>query len=266
MSFLDALPDRYRVILCDVWGVIHDGARLLPGAAARLREWRDEGRTVVLVTNAPRPAATVEATLASLGLPRDAWHAVASSGEAGIAALTDPPRPVGFLGMDDDLDDLLARGVQVVADGYRELAAAGLRHWRDRVDDYRDDLRRWRDGDVVFHCLNPDRMVMHDGELLVCPGALADAYEAIGGKVCWYGKPHPSIYRHALHLAGKPPLDAVLAVGDGLQTDVLGAARFGIDCLFVRGGIHGGEPFPRDFASAHGLGAWAPVGIVDSLA
>src|SRR5206468_10502489 len=99
-----------------------------------------------------------------------------------------------------------------------------------------------------------------------CAGALADIYEALGGRVTWYGKPHPAIYAHALHRAGDPSADQVLAVGDGLQTDILGAARMGFDAVFVSGGIHAGEAFPDDFAARNGVGDWRPVAVVDGLA
>jgi HAD superfamily hydrolase (TIGR01459 family) len=117
-----------------------------------------------------------------------------------------------------------------------------------------------------MHCLNPDRMVIRGGVPEACAGAIADLYAMLGGRVTWYGKPHETIYRHALHLAGDPPKDEVLAVGDGLQTDVLGAARMGFDTVFVTGGIHGGEPFPADFGERNGLPGWQPVGVVDGLA
>ena len=81
----------------------------------------------------------------------------------------------------------------------------------------------------------------------------------------WYGKPHRPIYDQAIKLGGNPPVEAVLAIGDSLQTDILGAARMGIDAVFVTGGIHGGDPFPPDFARQNGLGEWHPVAVVDSL-
>ncbi len=96
MNYLDALPERYRVILCDVWGVVHDGVALYPGAAMRLLQWRGEGRFVVLITNAPRTAEAVEQQLERIGLPGDAWDGIATSGEAGIAALKLLGKPVGF--------------------------------------------------------------------------------------------------------------------------------------------------------------------------
>jgi HAD superfamily hydrolase (TIGR01459 family) len=119
---------------------------------------------------------------------------------------------------------------------------------------------------VTLHCLNPDRIVIRGGVEEDCAGAIADLYEAMGGRVTWYGKPFAAIYEHALHRAGNPPRDEVLAVGDGLQTDVLGAARMGFDTVFVTGGIHGGEAFPEDFAARKGLGEWEPVAVVEGLA
>ena len=98
-----------------------------------------------------------------------------------------------------------------------------------------------------------------------CAGALADIYLAMGGEVVWYGKPHRTIYELALKLGGNPPTQAVLAIGDSLQTDILGAARLGIDAVFVSGGIHAGEPFPPDFGPQNGLGDWHPMAVVDSL-
>lgn len=265
MSPLDALDPKYRAILCDIWGVVHDGDRILPGVEARLLRWKGEGRRIILVTNAPRPAATVQRYLDRLGLPRAAYDAITSSGAAGIAALTDPVRPVGFLGTAEDRADLEAGGVSIVADGFAEIACTGLDEWRDDPVQYRDPLEAWASAGVVMHCLNPDRIVIHCGRREACAGALADIYEKLGGKVIWYGKPHGAIYDHGRALAGTPPLEAILAIGDGLQTDILGAARYGIDAVYVSHGIHAGEPVPDDFASRHGLGSWRPIMTVEGL-
>lgn len=265
MSALDDLDPCYSTILCDVWGVIHDGGALLPGAKDRLLRWRQEGRTVVLVTNAPRPASTVERSLLSFGLPREAWNAVTSSGEAGIAALTDPPRPVGFLGTPEDRFDLEERGVVLVERGYTELAAAGLEEWHHSADDYHDRLQQWLDRDVLFHCLNPDRIVVHRGERYVCPGALADLYESMGGRVAWYGKPHAAIYDHAIKLAGNPDRKSVMVIGDSLRNDMAGAVEQGFAAIFVTGGIHAGEQFPADFGAQHGHPGWRPLMSVETL-
>jgi len=267
VSPLDTLDPKYRLILCDVWGVIHDGVSLYPGAERRLRAWRGEGRCAVLITNAPRPADSVEAQLARIGLPRDAYDFVATSGEAGIEALNALDQPVGFVGTAGDREILKGRGVRIAdGDDFIALACTGIMEGRPDPADYLPDLERWADRDVHMHCLNPDRLVIRGGVPEACAGAIADLYQGLGGRVTWYGKPHPAIYKHALHRAGDPPKDEVLVVGDGLQTDILGAARMGFDAVFVRGGINEGEPFPENFGIENGLGDWRPVAVVDSLA
>jgi len=267
MSYWDALDPKYRVILCDVWGVVHDGVTLYPKAVERLSGWRAGGRQVILITNAPRTADAVEAQLGRIGLPSDCWDGIATSGEAGIAALSALRSPVGFIGTPGDRAVLEGRGVRIAADDdFTDLACTGPEPARPDAGDYAADLARWHARGVIFHCLNPDRLVIRGGVPEACAGAIADDYEALGGQVEWYGKPHAHIYEHALHLAGDPPREAVLAVGDALRTDVLGAARFGLDCVYVAGGIHAGEPFPDDFAAQHGLGDWRPVAVVDGLA
>ncbi|HET7709568.1 MAG TPA: TIGR01459 family HAD-type hydrolase [Sphingomicrobium sp.] len=265
MSPLDGLPDRYRLILCDIWGVVHDGVELYPGSAERLLQWKDEGRIVILITNAPRTAEAVEAQLVRIGLPRATYDGIATSGEAGIAALLDLAEPVGFIGTEADRSNLQGRGVPMVEDGFKHLACTGLDDTRRAVADYSRQLESLERGGVVLHCLNPDRIVLRGTVPEPCAGALADMYESLGGTVIWYGKPHETIYRHALKLGGDPPPSAVLAIGDSLQTDILGAARMGFDAIFITGGIHGGEPFPPDFGAENGLGAWLPVAVVDSL-
>lgn len=266
MSLLDELDRKYRLILCDVWGVVHDGVTLYPGASERLRGWREEGRCVALITNAPRTAEAVEQQLARIGLEHGAYDFVVTSGEAGIEALKALGEPVGFVGTKQDREILEGRGVQIAeGDDFSELACTGTVEGRPDPQDYRDDLERWSERDVHFHCLNPDRVVVRGGVPEACAGAIADIYERLGGRVTWYGKPYEAIYRHALERAGGPPAAQVLAIGDGLQTDILGAALMGFDAVFVSGGIHSGEPFPEDFAVLNGLGDWQPIAVVDGL-
>jgi HAD superfamily hydrolase (TIGR01459 family) len=266
MSFWDSLDPKYRLILCDIWGVVHDGVNLYPGAAERLKQWRHQGRCVALITNAPRTAEAVETQLARIGLPRECWDYVAASGEAGIEALNALHKPVGFVGTAGDRQILEGRGVEISDSGdFSDLACTGFEEARPKVEDYGEDLERWATRDVHMHCLNPDRLVVRGGVPEPCAGAIADVYEMLGGRVTWYGKPHAAIYAHALHHAGNPPKDEVLAVGDALQTDALGAARMGFDFVFARCGIHAGEPFPDDFAAQYALGDWHPVAVVDSL-
>ena len=266
MTYLDALPDRYRLILCDIWGCVHDGVKLYPGAANRLLQWRREGRRIILITNAPRTASYVERQLMELGLPRNAWDAITTGGQAGVDALRDLGEPVGFVGTRLDRSVLEENGVQIASgEEFRHLGCTGLDPDRPAVAHYSAQFQAWAARGIVMHCLNPDRVIVRGGHMELCAGSLADAYDALGGKVEWYGKPYPAVYRHALQLAGNPPKDQVLAIGDGLQTDVLGAARNGFDCVFVAGGIHAGGSFPLDFASANDFGDWQPVAVVPSL-
>ncbi|WP_309612054.1 TIGR01459 family HAD-type hydrolase [Sphingomonas sp.] len=263
---LDALDPHYTTILCDLWGVVHDGFRLLPGSAARLLRWAGEGRRTILITNAPRTATTVQAQLDQLGLPRSSYQGISTGGQAGIDALLALGEPVGFLGTRFDRREMKAAGLRFVDASFRDLCCTGLDDERLAVADYAAELAEMAARGVRLHCLNPDRVVIHDSVAEVCAGALADGYEALGGEARWYGKPFPAIYDHALALAGNPPRETVMAVGDGLPTDVLGAAQQGLHCLFVSGGIHADAPFPTDFAARNGLGGWAPIGVVKGLA
>lgn len=266
MIDLAALPERYRLILCDVWGVIHDGVTIFPGVADRLQSWRRQDRTVVLLTNAPRTEDAVAQQLARLGLPSSAWDHIATSGEAGIAALLALGAPVGFIGSVGDRAILDGRGIAIASDdSFAHLAVTGIDGVRMEASDYRSELEAALERGVTLHCLNPDMLVVRGGVPEACAGAIAELYEEMGGRTEYYGKPHAHIYEHALAVGGSPSKSAVLAIGDALATDVLGAARFGVDCLYVASGIHAGEPFPAGFASQYGLGSWAPVAQVDSL-
>lgn len=265
MESLAALDPAYTTILCDIWGVVHDGVALNPGVAKRLLDWAEQGRTTILITNAPRTAETVRGQLDALGLPRGAYRAITTGGEAGIAALLKLGKPVGLIGTRGDRHDLERSGLTITEAGFGDLACTGLDEKRDSITDYADELETLAAQGVTLHCLNPDRVVMVGTEAEICAGAVADAYEALGGRACWYGKPWPAIYDHALGLAGNPPRVSVLAIGDGLVTDVLGAARNGFACLYVTGGISRGAGFPPGFAAEHGLGDWRPIGVVPTI-
>ena len=266
MNLLDGLDPAYRLILCDVWGVVHDGVSLYPGVCERLGRWRSEGRCVVLITNAPRTADAVEQQLERIGLPRHVYDFVATSGEAGIEALKALDSPVGFVGTRGDREILEGRGVTIAPGrNFSDFACTGMMEGRPDPQSYRADFEPLAKAKAQMHCLNPDRIVVRGGVPEACAGALADIYQGLGGQVTWYGKPHGAIYAHALHRAGDPPATKVLAIGDGLQTDILGAARMGFDAVFVTGGIHLGEPFPKDFSRINGLGDWQPIAVVEGI-
>lgn len=249
---LGALAGLYDVLLCDIWGVMHDGRRAFAAAVDATSRFRQAGGTVVLVTNSPRPRDLVLAQIAELGVPDQAFDALVTSGDVTIAAIAEkgrgalyhvgPPRDRALFdavhrrtGVAPRLSDLPDAEFVVVTGLFDDRAETPL--------DYAEALAAMRARDLLMICANPD-IVVHIGDvLLYCAGALAEAYAALGGRTVLAGKPHPPIYLAALALAetargGRSAPARVLAIGDGLVTDGAGAAREAIDFLLVTSGIH----------------------------
>lgn len=270
VSGLSELAAAHDALICDVWGVIHDGRAAHPAAAAALRHFRDRHGPVVLLTNAPRTPGEVAAQCASYGVPRDCYDAIVSSGGAArdaVAALAAGRElPLHYIGPERDLPIIAGLPVRRAPIAEAEaVLCVGLRDdMIETPNDYKDVLAAMRTRDLTMLCANPD-LVVHRGEKLVyCAGALAAAYEALGGRAVYYGKPHRPVYEAALAAAvrilGKAP-ENPLAVGDGLLTDVRGANAMGLDVLFIADGIHGEEvePYNTDHLAAlfarHGVTA-----------
>lgn len=244
---LGALAGRYDVLLCDVWGVIHDGHAAFPPACDSLARWRAEGGEVILISNAPRPAAEVAAQLVGLGAPRAAWSALVTSGDVTRTLLAESaPGPAFHIGPERDAP--LWQSLGLAFSDLEEAAfllATGLTD--DEVEtpeDYRPLLADAAALGLPMICANPDIVVQRGARLIPCAGALAQLYEALGGAVAMAGKPYPPIYDAALAEArrlagGDVDRRRVLAVGDGLPTDIAGAEAQGLDALFIAGGIHG---------------------------
>jgi HAD superfamily hydrolase (TIGR01459 family) len=247
ISGLSEIADRYDAVLCDVWGVIHNGRESFPDAIAALQRFAAERGPVVLISNAPRPSQAVLAQLAQLGVPRDAWSAFVTSGDATRALLRErAPGPVWALGPERDAP--LYEGLDLAFAGPEEarfICCTGpFDDEHDKPEDYVDRLSGAAARQVEMICANPDRVVQRGDTLIYCAGALADVYERLGGPVTMAGKPFAPVYRLAMAEAEKAagrPTPRVLAIGDGLPTDVKGANAQGLDCLFVARGIHGGD-------------------------
>jgi len=241
------LAGRYDVVLCDVWGVLHDGRTVFPGAGDALIGLRAAGVRTVLLTNMPRPSSTMPGALARLGFPEGAWDAIVTSGDAIRTELARrAPGPALRLGRDSDRGLWDGLGLRFVEDldRARFLVIAGLREVSETPSDYATVLRAARDRDLELLCANPDRQIMSGGQLRWCAGSVADAYAAIGGRVVQAGKPYPAIYERAFEVVaevagGVVPRERILAIGDGPVTDLLGANRQGLDTLFIATGIHG---------------------------
>lgn len=249
-SGLAELAPAYDVVLCDVWGVIHNGREAFPQACAALARYRAEQGPVVLISNAPRPSRALHSQLDAVGAPREAWSAFVTSGDACRTLLAErAPGPVWKLG--PERDDPLYEGLELEfaadLDEAAFICATGpFDEERDTPEDYRGRLERALARDLEFICANPDRMVQKGDRLVLCAGAIADLYGSMGGRVVMAGKPHAPIYRKCLDeaaaLLGRPLDQArVLCIGDGVSTDVLGAQTQGLDCLFLWGGVHAAD-------------------------
>jgi HAD superfamily hydrolase (TIGR01459 family) len=225
------LPQHYRLVVCDIWGCVHNGIEVFPDAARLLQVWRDQGRIVLLLTNAPRPAAAVERQLGELGLDRSAYDAVITSGDTGLAALrARGHHSAGFIGTAADRRILRETGINLLDGPEGEIVVCtGLKDdSRDPVD-HDPELAAMLSRGATLYCLNPDRIVLRGSVAEPCAGAIADRFEAIGGKVEWFGKPYAPVYERSLavaaEIAGRPidPGETV-AVGDSLKTDCAAAA------------------------------------------
>ena len=245
IASLDEISGRYAAILCDVWGVLHNGVRHFEPAAAALAAARERGLAVVLLTNAPRPHGGVEAQLASLAVPQAAWDRVVTSGDVTRELVGAGPRRVFHLGPDRDLSLYDGLDIDIVEEfEANSVVCTGLLDDETETpQDYADMLQRMRARNLPMVCANPDIAVERGDRIIWCAGALARDYGQLGGRTLIAGKPHAPIYAAALKAAGdvlgrELRRDEVLAIGDGMLTDIKGASDNGIDVLYVSGGIH----------------------------
>ncbi|KFL27691.1 hypothetical protein JP74_06340 [Devosia sp. 17-2-E-8] len=249
LSGLSAIAGRYDVVLSDVWGVVHNGVAAYPNAVEALVKFRQAGGRVVLITNAPRPSGPIIAMLDELGVPGDAYDSVVTSGDATRTMIARYSGKVIHHVGPPTADDALYEGLNVrrgTADEASAVVVTDLDTDDDTPDMYSDRIAHWRRRGLPLICANPDKVVEIGEQIVYCGGALADIYEELGGIVLMAGKPYAPIYNEALALAEKAvghPVERgrILAIGDSVRTDAMGAADFGIDFLFVTGSIHAGE-------------------------
>lgn len=268
---LDEIADRYDVVLSDVWGVIHNGRERFAPACRALSAFAERRGPVILISNAPRPAADVVPQLDDLGVPRAAWSTMITSGDATRTLLAErAPGPVWAIG--PDRDAALYAGLGLELTGPEDAALICITGPYDdeteTAEDYRDRFEAILPRRLPLLCANPDIVVQRGDRLIPCAGALARLYADLGGEVRMAGKPHAPIYDLCIAEAearlGRP-VDhrRVLCIGDGIPTDILGANSQNLDVLFVAGGIHGAEllgPQGLDMAATQGLLAQAGAG------
>lgn len=248
------VAERYDLILCDVWGVLHDGTRGHAAAGEALIRFRGlpgpRPRRVILVSNAPRPWQGVQKILDGYGVPREAYDAILTSGDLTRRLIAEHPgERVYHLGPERDapifdrLDLTLVPGREA-----QRIVCTGLfDDYTETAEDYREALAEFRQRNVPMICANPDLVVERDKKLIPCAGLIAQAYEAIGGSVVYAGKPYRPVYETALAMAGDldrmpaPEVSRTVAVGDAIRTDIAGAAGYGIPSILVARGIHAEE-------------------------
>ncbi len=272
VSGLAELAGGYDVCLCDVWGVVHNGVVRFDAAVHALEEFRALGGSVALITNAPRPSSSVAAQLEDFGITTRTYDRVVTSGDVMrdlIAASA--VRRIHHLGPDRDLPFFEGLDVARVAleEAEAVLCTGLIDDETETPEDYRNLLDRLMRRGLAFYCANPDRVVRRGDTLFYCAGALADLYRELGGAVIVAGKPNMPIYQRAMQemteLRGAVPgSNRILVIGDGLETDMGGAAARGYDALFVTGGIHAEEATRQD--GTDGAPAlWARLRAIDGL-
>ena len=243
------LVDGKEVVLSDIWGVVHNGLESFPEACDALHTFRKQGGTVILITNAPRPADSVQRQLRKLGVADETYDAIVSSGDLTRLFVADHPgKKMFWLG--PERDSSIHRGLDAVIAPLEQadyIVCTGLfDDETETAEDYRAMMLQARQRELILICANPDIVVERGDRLIYCAGAIAELYRELGGDVIFYGKPHRPIYERAMALAAersghKAQLNRVLAIGDSVRTDLTGAHGFGIDCLFVTRGIHSEE-------------------------
>ncbi|MEM6618849.1 MAG: TIGR01459 family HAD-type hydrolase [Pseudomonadota bacterium] len=255
-SFAD-IAGNYDAAFVDLWGCLHNGKAPFPGAVDALGSFVEKGGFVVLLTNSPRPRGSVAVQLDGLSVPRNIWHTIATSGDGAKAALgrgefgtriyhLGPDRDAPFFEPDPETPGIEHIQRVPLADAEAIVCTGPFDDDIDTPEDYDATFLSARNRGLPFLCANPDLVVDHGETRKYCAGALAEAYAARGGAVHFTGKPHPVIYdlaRQRLTQAAGRVIDdsRVICLGDGVLTDVPGAAGEALDCLFISGGLAAAE-------------------------
>ncbi|QXT40760.1 TIGR01459 family HAD-type hydrolase [Gymnodinialimonas ceratoperidinii] len=252
---LSDISDNYDAVFCDLWGCLHDGITPFDSAVEALRSFKAGGGTVLLLTNSPRTRASVAKQLDRIGVPRDCWDVIATSGDSARAAMLRGAVGTKVWHIGQSQDESFFAPMEMVDDAV-DIARVPLKEAEGIVctgpfDPHADpaDLRPQfllaKSRGLKLLCANPDIVVDRGDERIWCAGALAQLYTEMGGESLYFGKPHPPIYdlaRRRLVQIGKPASDdRILAIGDGINTDVSGGTGENIDTLFITGGLARGE-------------------------
>ena len=261
--------------ICDIWGVVHNGLAAFAPAVEACRRFRAGGGTVLLLTNAPRPAAAIVTQLDKLAVPHDAYDAVLTSGDLTRGLIAEHrARPMLHLGPDRDrgLYDGVAVRLVEAADAEVVICSGLYDDNHETAEDYRERLVALAARSALMVCANPDVTVARGERVIPCAGAVAKLYEDVGGRVIYAGKPYLPVYARAFEMIaaarGRPvAAEKVLAIGDGLRTDMLGAANAGLPALFVASPVHfSGALTQASLARAFADAKRMPVAAMSGLA
>ncbi len=269
IAHFELLAANYDCVLCDIWGVIHDGVTVDMQAVEALQKFKTGGGRVILLTNAPRPAASVARQLAGLGAPDDCGDAIVTSGDVTRKLLQERrAKKIWHLGPERDNGVYAGLSVNLCERQESEvILCTGLfEDDTETPEDYRTIFEECLAAGQEMICANPDLMVDRGGTLVPCAGALAELYGTIGGAVVYAGKPWRPIYDMAMEIAGNIVRDRVLAIGDSIRTDMRGAHNCGFDALFIEGVISATER--KDGKTIEAVFTEAgirPVGVQKSL-
>lgn len=243
----DDIASSYDAVLCDVWGVLHNGVDAFAEASDALIAARKAGLSVVLITNSPRPSPGVKTQLRLIGVPDEAYDGIVTSGDVTRRLIAEGPRKIFLLGPERDVPLLDGLDVERVSEHAAEaVVCSGF--FNDDIEtpeDYRTMLTAFIARGVPMICANPDLVVERGSRMIPCAGAIAQLYTELGGETRIAGKPYQPIYEASLAtlstLRGEFDPARVIAVGDGMGTDVRGALGQGLDLLYISGGIHAAE-------------------------
>ena len=260
----------------DIWGVLHNGVKPFAGAVSACQNFRALGGKVILVSNSPRPRSGVEKQLDHIGVPKDVYDAILTSGDVSrvlIAAFEG--QPVFHLGPERDVPVFVGTGVEL-ASAIEAIAIVCTGLFDDESEiphDYDARLKAFAKRRLPMICVNPDKTVERGGRIIYCAGALAEAYEKLGGNVAYAGKPFGPIYEEAFHIAtqltGRPvQTSRVLAIGDGVATDIAGAIDAGVRAVYIASAVHvaKGEDISDAAVRLFPDPAKRPVAVMSALA
>ncbi len=282
---LSEISNTYSLILCDIWGVVHNGNNLYPEAVNSLSAYLETGGDICLITNAPRRSNIIRDYLVNMGVSNDICNNIISSGDCSYSWLSSvKDRPLFHIGPEKDNSLFTGLDLKKVSEfECLECICTGFfNEYIEAIDDYQKLLETLLERGIVIHCANPDLYVNKGNIRLPCAGLIAQSYSQMGGEVVYFGKPHPFIYELALDKVCKlkqksMPKNRILAIGDGLNTDIAGASNFGIDSFFIINGVHEGEfqknndtseidnEYIRDYINKYYANIASPKYIMNSL-